>query len=529
MGTKDVKFKNFMVVALLIISVFFGISVPAQDTTLISFKKDFAHTFSAVKETEVSANPEVSSISMDDGNIIIEFSKPMDPSTLNNDTVILTIVLPGVGYGTVAGKLESDDTAALFVPQSDLISELGYTVTITTDAKDADGNSLQSDYTQSFTVSGLNSKYGRQLQAALDTQVALQEIPGATLFVSDPDKGEWSLAAGSSVLDPETAMNPADRFRIGSITKTFTASAVLRLVDEGMLTLDDPVEQYLPELEIPKNDIITIRHLLNHTSGLADYVDYVLNNILLYDPLHVFQPGELVQIGIEQAPDLLFEPGTGWLYSNTGYIVLGMIIESVTGSSYAAEIRRHFIEPFGLANTFVPEDESIPGNHAHGYLDINGDGELDNVTNINPSVAWSAGNMISNTEDLAHWARALYGGKVLSEASLAEMLDISDDYFYGLGVQYEEVLGIGHAGRIVGYNSLMAFNPDTGVIVCLLINKAHADTLPIAHEVLNALGRLSWTTVFDRLHATISTRYAFTDWKGISETSPRQSNKLLCK
>ncbi|MCP4347059.1 MAG: Ig-like domain-containing protein, partial [Desulfobacterales bacterium] len=200
MRTKDVKFKNFMVVAFLIISMFFGISALAQDTTLISFKKDFERTFSTIKETEVSENPEVSSISMDDGNIIIEFSKPMDPSTLNNDTVILTIVLPGVGYGTVAGKLESDDTAALFIPQSDLISELGYTVTITTDAKDSDGNSLQSDYTQPFTVSGLNSKYGRQLQAALDTQVALQEIPGATLFVSDPDKGEWSLASGNAVL-----------------------------------------------------------------------------------------------------------------------------------------------------------------------------------------------------------------------------------------------------------------------------------------------------------------------------------------
>ncbi|MCP4346579.1 MAG: class A beta-lactamase-related serine hydrolase, partial [Desulfobacterales bacterium] len=358
----------------------------------------------------------------------------------------------------------------------------------------------------------LNSKYGRQLQAALDTQVALQEIPGATLFVSDPDKGEWSLASGNAVLDPETAMNPTNRFRIGSITKTFTASAVLRLVDEGMLALDDPVEQYLPELEIPKDDIITIRHLLNHTSGLADYP-----HALPYGPLHVYQPGELVQIGIEQAPDLLFEPGTGWFYSNTGYIVLAMIIESVTGSSYAAEIRQHFIEPFGLANTFVPEDESVPGNFAHGYLDLDEDGELDDVTYINPSYAWSAGNMISTADDLAHWARALYGGKVLSEASLAEMLDFSDDPPYGLGVgYYGEVLGIGHTGGIAGYSSLMSFNPDTGVTVCVLINNnTYGDTVSIAHEALNVLGRLTWTTFFDMLHARISNSYAFTDWKGI--------------
>ncbi|MCP4348775.1 MAG: serine hydrolase, partial [Desulfobacterales bacterium] len=351
----------------------------------------------------------------------------------------------------------------------------------------------------------LNSKYGRQLQAALDTQVALQEIPGATLFVSDPDKGEWSLASGNAVLDPETAMNPTDRFRIGSTTKTFTASAILRLVDEGMLELDDPVEQYLPELEIPKDDIITIRHLLNHTSGLAGYTHTLPR---------VYQPEELVQSGIEQAPDLLFEPGTGWLYTNTNYIVLGMIIESVTGSSYAAEIRQHFIEPLGLANTFVPEDESIPGNHAHSYLDINGDGELDDVTYFNPSIAWSAGNMISTAEDLAHWTRALYGGKVLSKASLAEMLDFSDNR-YGLGVIYDELLGVGHGGGIGGYNSIMVFNPDTGVTLCVLINKSSSHIPSIAHEALDILERLSWTTFFDRLHARISNSYAFTDWKGI--------------
>ncbi|MDA2275579.1 serine hydrolase, partial [Bacillus cereus] len=191
------------------------------------------------------------------------------------------------------------------------------------------------------------------------------------------------------------------RFRIGSVTKTFTATVVLQLVGENRLKLDDYIEDWLPGV-IQGNGYdgnkITIRQILNHTSGIAEYsrskdADFT-------DTKKSYTAEDLVKMGISLPPD--FAPGKGWSYSNTGYVLLGILIEKVTGNSYAEEIENRIIEPLKLSNTFLPGNSSvIPGtNHARGYVQPDGASELKDVTYYNPSAGSSAGDMISTADDL---------------------------------------------------------------------------------------------------------------------------------
>ncbi len=399
------------------------------------------------------------------------FSQEMDPSTIKADTFIVEIHIPGIGYGTVSGTVSCSGDTVIFTPYSDLRPELNYSITMTTGVKDMNGNPLENNYTETFALSDISDQY----QAVVDENIAELGAPGGILYVSDPEYGEFYLSTGYSNNETQTPMNPTDRFRIASITKTFTAASLLLLAEEGFLSLDDPVHLYLPDLEIPSDDIITIRHLLNHTSGIADYFDtaYVFN-ILVQDQTHVFKPEELVQIALTVSPDLLSDPGTEFYYSNTNYIILGMIIEKVTGLNYEDVIRTRLIEPLGLKNTFVPNDENIPGSYAHGYMKYAG--ETVDATFVHPSFSWAAGCMISTAGDLGKWAKSLYSGEVLSKESLAEMLTYIDtpeepDMKYGLGVMYDSQRNIiGHTGGIPGYVSAMYYNPETGEVKVFAAN-----------------------------------------------------------
>jgi len=356
---------------------------------------------------------------------------------------------------------------------------------MTTGVKDINGNSLENNYTETFVLSDISGQY----QAILDENIAELGAPGGILYVSDHEYGEFYLSTGYSNNETQTPMNPTDRFRIASITKTFTAASLLLLAEDGFLSLDDPIDQYVPELEIPSDDIITIRHLLNHTSGIADYLDtsYVFN-ILFQDQTHIFKPEELVQIALTVSPDLLSDPGTEFYYSNTNYIILGMIIEKVTGLKYEDVIRTSLIEPLGLTNTFVPNDENIPGSYAHGYIKYAG--ETADATFVHPSFAWAAGCMISNAGDLGKWAKSLYGGEVLSKESMAEMLMYVDDpentdMKYGLGVMYDNQRNlIGHTGGIPGYVSAMYYNPENSEIKVFAANMSDDDSSERASNYL---------------------------------------------
>ncbi|EJR57446.1 hypothetical protein IIO_04973 [Bacillus cereus VD115] len=284
--------------------------------------------------------------------------------------------------------------------------------------------------------------------------------PGILAKTSDGGK-IWSYAAGIADLSTKKPMKTDFRFRIGSVTKTFTATVILQLAGENRLNLDDSIEKWLPDV-IQGNGYddkqITIRQLLNHTSGIANYTTSKDFNIM--DTKKSYTAEELVKVGISMPPD--FAPGKSWSYSNTGYVLLGIIIEKVTGNSYAEEIENRIIEPLELSNTFLPGNSSvIPGTkHARGYIQLDRASEPKDVTYYNPSMGSSAGDMISTADDLNKFFTYLLGGKLLKEQQLKQMLttvptgidELGDS---GLGIfkmKLSNGVSIwGHGGSIPGF------------------------------------------------------------------------------
>ncbi|MED0903056.1 serine hydrolase domain-containing protein [Bacillus nitratireducens] len=285
-------------------------------------------------------------------------------------------------------------------------------------------------------------------------------FPGILAKTSEGGK-TWSYAAGVANLSSKKPMKTDFRFRIGSVTKTFTATVVLQLAEENRLNLDDSIEKWLPGV-IQGNGYddkqITIRQLLNHTSGVAEYTRSKSFNLM--DTKKSYRAEELVKMGSSMPPD--FAPGKSWSYSNTGYVLLGILIETVTGNSYAEEIENRIIEPLELSNTFLPGNSSvIPGTkHARGYIQLDGASEPKDVTYYNPSMGSSAGDMISTADDLNKFFSYLLGGKLIKEQQLKQMLTTVPTGEaalgrYGLGI-YETKLpnGVsiwGHGGSIPGF------------------------------------------------------------------------------
>ncbi|PHA68511.1 serine hydrolase domain-containing protein [Bacillus toyonensis] len=270
----------------------------------------------------------------------------------------------------------------------------------------------------------------------------------------------WSYAAGLADLSTKKPMKTDFRFRIGSVTKTFIATVLLQLSGENRLNLDDSIEKWLPGV-IQGNGYdgnqITIRQILNHTSGIADYVNSKDFDIM--DTKKSYTAEEFVKMGISLPPD--FAPGKGWSYSNTGYVLLGILIEKVTGNSYAEEVENRIIELLDLSNTFLPGNSSvIPGTkHARGYFQLDGASELKDVTYINPGS--SDGDMISTADDLNKFFTYLLSGKLLKEQQLKQMLTTvptnREGTGYGLGI-YETKLpnGVsvwGHRGGVPGFTT----------------------------------------------------------------------------
>ncbi|MCU5668910.1 serine hydrolase domain-containing protein [Bacillus cereus] len=283
--------------------------------------------------------------------------------------------------------------------------------------------------------------------------------PGILAKISKGGK-TWSYTAGVADLKTKKPMKADFRFRIGSVTKTFIATVLLQLSGENRLNLDDSIEKWLPGV-IQGNGYdgnqITIRQILNHTSGIADYINS--KDFDITDIKKSYTAEEFVKMGISLPPD--FAPGKGWSYSNTGYVILGILIEKVTGNSYAEEVENRIIEPLDLSNTFLPGNSSvIPGTkHARGYLQLDGASELKDVTYINPGS--SDGDVISTADDLNKFFSCLLGGKLLKEQQLKQMLTTvptnREGTGYGLGIlEIKLPNGVsvwGHRGAVPGFST----------------------------------------------------------------------------
>jgi D-alanyl-D-alanine carboxypeptidase len=313
------------------------------------------------------------------------------------------------------------------------------------------------------------------------TQLVRDGAPGAVVVVRTPT-GTRRAARGLGQRDPRVAMRATDRFRAGSITKTFVATVVLQLVAEGKLDLDDRVDRRLPGL-LRDGGSITIRELLNHTSGLFDYVDdNAWAGQAVAQPDRRWSPRELVAFATAHA--LLFPPGTSWWYSNTNYVVLGLVVEAVTGSTLGDQLRRRIFEPLGLTATSFPTETTIEGAHAHGYV---GSGTLswlppnvliDATTLVSPTFAWAAGALLSNGDDVTRFYAALLGGRLVRTDLLAAMRSASPatrgtPWNYGLGLmQFQTTCGpaYGHLGDTPGYRTAVYAKADGRRVAAAMIN-----------------------------------------------------------
>ncbi|WP_433465981.1 serine hydrolase domain-containing protein [Spirillospora sp. CA-128828] len=303
------------------------------------------------------------------------------------------------------------------------------------------------------------------LRAVVERLTGPDGAPGALAEVDDRH-GRQVATGGVADIRTGAPVDPRSRFRIGSLTKPFTATVVLQLVGEGRIELDAPVERYLPGVvRGADNDgrEITVRQLLQHTSGLPDVLKFLTPMDILRDPLRHWEARELVDIALQHPRN--FIPGEKWGYSNTNYLVAGMIIERVTGRPYGQEIRRRVLVPLGLHDTFVPSDApGIPGPHPRGY--VRPESDLVDVTRLNPTVGGAAGGMISSASDLNRFLGALLRGRLLRPAQLREMLRArptgrASGSKYGLGLEWLPAKDLpacgdgfwGHDGDMLGFSA----------------------------------------------------------------------------
>ncbi|MFB7862509.1 serine hydrolase domain-containing protein [Streptomyces sp. NPDC056069] len=300
-------------------------------------------------------------------------------------------------------------------------------------------------------------------QRALDKAVA-DGVPGAVAQARD-GKARWTGTAGER--------KGGDRFRVGSITKTFTATVLLQLQAEGRIDLDDPVDTWLPGVVRGHGHDgrrITVRQLLNHTSGIYSYTEDPAFQEKVFGPgflqhrYDTWTPKQLVSVAMAHEPD--FAPGTAWNYSNTNFVLAGMVVESVTGRPYGKAVENRIVKPLKLRATSVPGTDSRmpkPNSRAWSKLSRETGGPAYDVTELNPSIAGAAGEMISDANDLQTFYRALLKGRLLPPAEMKEMTDtvpISPDLpgaGYGLGLMKQKLSCgkevWGHGGGIHGSHS----------------------------------------------------------------------------
>lgn len=354
--------------------------------------------------------------------------------------------------------------------------------------------SLQT-FAQSFTQGAAKpapinlAEINQKIQAKLNELRANAEFPGVTVGYVLADGRSGSVSIGYSDVENKTPMKPSDRMLAGSIGKTYVAAAMLQLVQERKVNLDDKIEKWLGRESwfnrLPNAKDLTLRMLMTHSSGIPEHV---LNKELIarlkQEPEKVWKPEELITYILDAKP--LFAAGQGFSYADTNYILVGMIFERITHKTVYGEVERRILKPLKLERT-IPSDkmhlpEVIPGyTQSNNPFGIDGRMIIDGKFVFNPQFEWTGGGFASTAEDLARWAKALYEGKVFGKAELAQMLDGvvatgrggGADSKYGLAVQIRPSnwgTSYGHEGWYPGYLSAMEYFPDQKVAIAVQFN-----------------------------------------------------------
>ena len=320
--------------------------------------------------------------------------------------------------------------------------------------------------------------------------------PGAVVWIDAPEY-RFEGASGLANLMDDSPMPPEGAFRIGSITKMFTAAVIMQLAEDGVLTLDDPLALWLPQVaeQLPYGDQITLRHLLSHTSGLFNVVEHEAYYMDIFTEMVVDEETGTVTLDCVQrdphdtlaryayGKDAQFEPGAQWRYSNTNYTLLGMVIEAAAEMPLAEAYRTRIYEPLGMESTFLDCYEEPVIDVVHGYTGFGDD--MSDVTELHESVGWSAGGLVSTASDLVTFARGLFGGTLFDNPeTLVEMTTPALGSSYGLGVMFQEDY-MGHAGGIAGFRSVLNYAPEFDTVVVMLYNHDGADPEQSQADVLN--------------------------------------------
>ncbi|WP_460353184.1 serine hydrolase domain-containing protein [Mycobacterium sp. ZZG] len=319
------------------------------------------------------------------------------------------------------------------------------------------------------TAATMAAPLADRLDGAVERVMAEAGIPGAIIGIWTPD-GDYVRAFGVADKKTRAPMKTDLYSRIGSLTRTFTVTAVLLLADQRKLGLDDPIAEHLDG--IPGGEAVTLRQLARMRSGLPDYTtnpEFV--SAAFADPARAFTPAQLLELAF--FPPTVFATGAGYHHSNTDTVLLGLVVEKVSGQSLADYIREHISAPLGMEATSFPTDASFPRPHAAGYtVQTPDDGET-TATDWNPSRSWAAGNMVSTLHDMRIWAPALANGTLLSPAMQRQRLvDGSGGPApegYGLGVS--NFAGwVGYAGSVPGYQCVSVHLPGRQTTLVIMTN-----------------------------------------------------------
>ena len=322
----------------------------------------------------------------------------------------------------------------------------------------------------------------RELALVIRNDMTDNRLPGVAVGVWVPGRGSYVRAFGIGDRATGAPVRVSDHLRIASITKTFTATAALQLVDQGRLGLDDRLSTFVGG--VPNADRITVRQLLDMTAGVYDYTaDEAFGKRFYANPRLPFGPRRFFAILRRHRP--AFAPGAGAMYSDSNYYLLGLIIEKVTGRPVERVIGDQIITPLGLTHTSFPTAPALPRPFVHGYFGgVDGTAPLTDATASSPSVSWTAGAMVSTLGDLRKWATALADGTLLSAPLQAERLRIVPfnnpgpvRIGYGLGIFSLDHF-IGHNGAIVGYSSAMFTLPAENATIVVWANNSSNTSTP---------------------------------------------------
>jgi D-alanyl-D-alanine carboxypeptidase len=382
------------------------------------------------------------------------------------------------------------------------VADQGHTGATATAALDA---TALATATPQASPKSIDPALAAELQEILNQIVGDGSIPGAVLAVHIPGQVPWTGASGFVDRQRSQPIEPTTEMRIASISKVFTAVVVLQLVEEGKVDLDTPLTNWFPQL-VPDAEHTTVRNLLNHTTGLYDYLEDKHFLAHAYQqPEHRWAPDELVAYAAQHPS--AFRPGThgAWDYSSTNYVILGMIVEQVTGNSLAQEMHARIFAPLELEHTFFPPDDTVQGVPARGYR------QTYDQTNISLSFAFATANLVSTVGDVQRFGEALFGGRLLKATTLDIMFTFENGkgqynmpkLEYGLGVMRNQLpIGpnphgqarpaaestvLGHTGGFGGFRSALWYAPESGITIALGMNQGATDPNILATRALQAI------------------------------------------